>query len=206
MDVDAVGLGDFARRDAYIARQLKRWHGQFTQSTVDGEPGPAIVDRVHELLAAKIPEQQGVSIVHGDYRLDNTVLDDAGTVQAILDWEICTLGDPLADLGLLLVYWAEPGDGDQALIGVPDSPSDRTCSPATPARRDWTSRRSPTTGRSDSGSWPVSSRGSMCAMPEAPAPATGPASSSSPPTSVDWVTGPWPRWSRCDRSRSVVAL
>ena len=118
VDVDAVGLGDFARRDAYIARQLKRWHGQFTQSTVDGEPGPAIVDRVHELLAAKIPEQQGVSIVHGDYRLDNTVLDDAGTVQAILDWEICTLGDPLADLGLLLVYWAEPGDGDQALIGV----------------------------------------------------------------------------------------
>jgi aminoglycoside phosphotransferase (APT) family kinase protein len=118
VDVDAVGLGDFARRDGYIARQLKRWHGQFTQSTVDGEPGPAIIDRVHELLAASIPEQQGVSIVHGDYRLDNTVLDDQGTVQAILDWEICTLGDPLADLGLLLVYWAEPGDGDQALLGV----------------------------------------------------------------------------------------
>jgi aminoglycoside phosphotransferase (APT) family kinase protein len=118
VDVDAVGLGDFARRDSYIERQLKRWHGQFTQSTVDGQPGPAVVDRVHELLAAKIPEQQGVSIVHGDYRLDNTVLDDGGTVRAILDWEICTLGDPLADLGLLLVYWAEPSDGDQALLGV----------------------------------------------------------------------------------------
>ncbi|MGO8869948.1 MAG: phosphotransferase family protein [Acidimicrobiales bacterium] len=118
VDVDAVGLGDFARRDGYIARQLKRWHGQFTQSTLDGEPGPAIIDRVHELLAARIPEQQGVSIVHGDYRLDNTVLDDGGNVLAILDWEICTLGDPLADLGLLLVYWAEPEDGDQALLGV----------------------------------------------------------------------------------------
>ena len=59
-----------------------------------------------------------MAIVHGDYRLDNTVLDDAGDVRAILDWEICTLGDPLADLGLLLVYWAEPGDGDQALLGV----------------------------------------------------------------------------------------
>ena len=83
------------------------------------QPGPAVVDRVHELLAARIPEQQGVSIVHGDYRLDNTVLDDDGQrVRAILDWEICTLGDPLADLGLLLVYWAEPGDGDQALLGV----------------------------------------------------------------------------------------
>jgi len=118
VDVDSVGLGDFARRDGYIARQLKRWHGQFTQSTLDGRPGPAIVDRVHELLAARIPDQQGVAIVHGDYRLDNTVLDDAGRVLAILDWEICTLGDPLADLGLLLVYWAEPEDGDQALLGV----------------------------------------------------------------------------------------
>jgi aminoglycoside phosphotransferase (APT) family kinase protein len=118
VDVDAIGLGDFARRDGYIGRQLKRWHGQFTQSTVDGRPGPAVVDRVHELLEARIPEQQAVAIVHGDYRLDNTVLDDDGNVQAILDWEICTLGDPLADLGLLLVYWAEPEDGDQALLGV----------------------------------------------------------------------------------------
>jgi aminoglycoside phosphotransferase (APT) family kinase protein len=118
VDVDAVGLGDFARREGYIARQLKRWHGQFSQSTVDGQPGPAVIDRVHQLLAARIPEQQGVVIVHGDYRLDNTVLDDDGDVQAILDWEICTLGDPLADLGLLLVYWSEPEDGDQALLGV----------------------------------------------------------------------------------------
>lgn len=118
VDVDVIGLGDFARRDGYIARQLKRWHGQFSQSTVDGQPGPAVVDRVHELLAARIPEQQGVAIVHGDYRLDNTVLDDAGNVLAILDWEICTLGDPLADLGLLMVYWAEPEDGDEALLGV----------------------------------------------------------------------------------------
>ncbi len=118
VDVDAVGLGDFARREGYIARQLKRWHTQFSQSTLDGEPGPAVVDRVHELLCERIPAQQGVAIVHGDYRLDNTVLDDGGHVLAILDWEICTLGDPLADLGLLLVYWAEPEDGDQALVGV----------------------------------------------------------------------------------------
>jgi aminoglycoside phosphotransferase (APT) family kinase protein len=118
VDIDAIGLGDFARRDGYIARQLKRWHTQFAQSTLDGKPGPAVIDRVHELLSARIPEQQGVAIVHGDYRLDNTVLDDEGRVAAILDWEICTLGDPLADLGLLLVYWSEPDDGDQALLGV----------------------------------------------------------------------------------------
>ena len=76
------------------------------------------IDRAWEELSAKIPEQQGVAIVHGDYRLDNTVLDDRGDVIAILDWEICTLGDPLADLGLLLVYWAEADDADQAVLGV----------------------------------------------------------------------------------------
>ena len=70
------------------------------------------------MLSAKIPEQQGVAIVHGDYRLDNTVLDDDGDVIAILDWEICTLGDPLADLGLLLVYWAEAGDTEYSVLGV----------------------------------------------------------------------------------------
>ena len=80
VDVDAVGLGDFARREGYIARQLKRWHGQFEQSTLDGVPGPAVIDRAWEELSAKIPEQQGVAIVHGDYRLDNTVLDDNGDV------------------------------------------------------------------------------------------------------------------------------
>jgi aminoglycoside phosphotransferase (APT) family kinase protein len=118
VDIDQIGLGEFGRRQGYIARQLKRWHGQFTQSTVDGTPGPAVIDRVHELLAERIPEQQGVGIVHGDYRLDNTVLGDDGTVQAVLDWEICTLGDPLADLGLLLVYWTEAGDAEAALLGV----------------------------------------------------------------------------------------
>ena len=118
VDVDAVGLGEFGRREGYIARQLKRWHGQFAQSTVDGVPGPAVVDQVHELLAKQIPEQQTIAIVHGDYRLDNTVLDDDGNVVAILDWEICTLGDPLADLGLLMVYWAQAGDMEVALAGV----------------------------------------------------------------------------------------
>jgi len=118
VDVDAVGLGDFARREGYIARQLKRWHGQFEQSTLDGVPGPTVIDRAWEELAAKIPEQQGVAIVHGDYRLDNTVLDDEGNVIAILDWEICTLGDPLADLGLLLVYWAEAGENEHSVLGV----------------------------------------------------------------------------------------
>ncbi|HTZ10613.1 MAG TPA: phosphotransferase family protein [Acidimicrobiales bacterium] len=117
VDVDAVGLGDFAKREGYVERQLRRWDEQFRHSAVDGLDTATAVGAVHERLAAAVPEQRGVSVVHGDYRLDNTVLDTDGTVRAVLDWEICTLGDPLADLGLLMVYWTDPGD-EAALVGV----------------------------------------------------------------------------------------
>ena len=69
-----------------------------------------MVDEVHERLAARIPEQGPATIVHGDYRLDNMILSPSGEVAAVVDWELCTLGDPLADVGLLMVYWSEPGD------------------------------------------------------------------------------------------------
>lgn len=118
VDVDAVGLGDFAKRDGYIERQLRRWHEQFRRSSVDdGVDTAGVVDAVHDRLAAEIPTQEASTVVHGDFRLDNTVLGDDGGVRAVLDWEICTLGDPLADVGLLMVYWTEPGDV-AALIGV----------------------------------------------------------------------------------------
>lgn len=117
VDVDAVGLGDFAKRHGYIERQLRRWYGQFQSSTVDGVDTAGVVGDVHDRLAADIPPQAGTAIVHGDYRLDNTVLGPDGTVRAVLDWEICTLGDPLADVGLLMVYWSEAGD-EAALFGV----------------------------------------------------------------------------------------
>ena len=111
VDVDAVGLGDLGRKDAYIERQLKRWYRQY-QGSKEQTPGmdfPA-VDRVHALLSSRIPPQQGATIVHGDYRLDNCMLGADGRVNAVLDWEICTLGDPLADVGLLWVYWSDPGE------------------------------------------------------------------------------------------------
>ena len=118
VDVDAVGLGDFAKRDGYIERQLRRWYEQFCNSPVAGVDTSSIVGEVHERLAAAVPPQMGTAIVHGDYRLDNTVLADDGSVRAVLDWEICTLGDPLADVGLLMVYWTEAGDDAVALVGV----------------------------------------------------------------------------------------
>ena len=111
VDVDAVGLGDLGRKDAYVERQLKRWYQQYQGSKAQ-TPGMdfGAVDRVHDLLAARTPDQQGTAIVHGDYRLDNCMLGADGAVSAVLDWEICTLGDPLADVGLLWVYWSDPGD------------------------------------------------------------------------------------------------
>ena len=115
VDIYAVGLGDLGRRDGYIERQLKRWYAQYQRSK-EHAPGmdfPA-VDRVFDALSGQIPEQQATAIVHGDYRLDNCMLDDDGRISAVLDWEICTLGDPLADVGLLWVYWTDP-DAPSAL-------------------------------------------------------------------------------------------
>ena len=114
VDVDAVGLGDLGKKEDYIARQLKRWHGQFEKSKTREIP---VVDDVHDALAELIPEQGPAAIVHGDYRLDNCMIDDRGQVIAVLDWEICTLGDPLADVGLLMVY--SPTQQDAAATGLP---------------------------------------------------------------------------------------
>jgi aminoglycoside phosphotransferase (APT) family kinase protein len=114
VDLDAVGLADLGRHEGYIARQLKRWHGQWEQQKTRELPS---VDRVYEALADRIPEQGPATIVHGDYRLDNCMVADTGEVVAVLDWEICTLGDPLADVGLLMVYWTGPGDDPSAWAG-----------------------------------------------------------------------------------------
>jgi aminoglycoside phosphotransferase (APT) family kinase protein len=111
---EAVGLGDLGRHEGYIARQLKRWYGQWNQQKTRDLPS---VDRVHDELLARIPEQGPATLVHGDYRLDNCMVDATGQVIAVLDWEICTLGDPMADLGLLMVYWTGPGDDASAWNG-----------------------------------------------------------------------------------------
>jgi len=115
VDVDAVGLGDLARRDRYVERQLKRWHGQLARSVAPADrtdAGVAWLAEAHDRLAAAIPPQTGTALVHGDFRLGNCVVGDDGTVRAVLDWETCTIGDPLADLAILLVGWFEAGDDD----------------------------------------------------------------------------------------------
>ena len=104
---DDVGLGELGKKEDYVARQLHRWQKQWEGSKTREVP---LVERVHDRLLGMIPEQGPATLVHGDYRLDNMILDESGEVAAVVDWELCTLGDPLADVGLLLVYWGEEGD------------------------------------------------------------------------------------------------
>jgi len=116
VDPDAVGLGGLGRKEGYIERQLKRWYSQWQKSKTRDI---AAVDEVYGELLATVPDQGPATIVHGDYRLDNTMLGPDGRIRAVLDWEICTLGDPLADVGLLCVYWADPEDELAALLSAP---------------------------------------------------------------------------------------
>jgi aminoglycoside phosphotransferase (APT) family kinase protein len=116
VDPDEVGIGDLGRKEDYVARQLRRWHGQWEKSkTRELE----VVDDVHRRLSERIPEQGPATIVHGDYRLDNLILSADGEIAAVVDWELCTLGDPLADVGMLLVYWSQPGDELMPLFDPP---------------------------------------------------------------------------------------
>ena len=115
VDLADAGLADLGRHDGYIERQLKRWYGQWNQGKTRELPA---VDEAYERLLARIPEQGPATIVHGDYRLDNCMVSGEGDVVAVLDWEICTLGDPLADLGLLQVYWNGPDDDEGAWSGT----------------------------------------------------------------------------------------
>ena len=106
---DDVGLGDLGRKEAYLARQLKRWNKQWEASKTHEIPA---MEQTSALLAERMPEQIGATIVHGDYRLGNMIVG-AGKIQAVLDWELCTLGDPLADVGYLLNSWILPGEAEE---------------------------------------------------------------------------------------------
>jgi len=102
VDPEAVGLGDFGRPAGFVERQIRRWHQQMEGSR--SRPLPS-ADLLHALLLDQVPADEGVArIVHGDFRLDNVLVDDEDRPVAVIDWEMATLGDPLTDLALLLVY------------------------------------------------------------------------------------------------------
>jgi aminoglycoside phosphotransferase (APT) family kinase protein len=134
LDIDAVGLGDIGRREDYIGRQLRRWKRQWDQSCCTDI---TVVDAAYERLAAGVPPQQHAGIVHGDFRLGNTICGEDGRIRAVLDWELATLGDPLADLGWLLTWWVEPGEPGTTVTGPAAPPS---VLPGFPTRQWMTSR------------------------------------------------------------------
>ena len=105
VDPDAVGLGTLGKKQDYIARQIRRWRRQWDNSkTRELET----METVAQILEDRMPPQEGAAIVHGDYRLGNCITTDA-RIAAVLDWELCTLGDPLADVGYLMNDWVAPG-------------------------------------------------------------------------------------------------
>ncbi len=129
VDVAATGLTGFGRPEGYLARQLARWQRQWELSATREMPG---YDRLVERLTAGLPADGDHTLVHGDFRLDNMLVtlggaggqgeqggqDERPAVAAVVDWEMSTLGDPLADLGLTLMYWADPDDAQWGEISI----------------------------------------------------------------------------------------
>ena len=118
IDPAAAGLGDFGKPGNYFERQVARWTRQYRDSQTDDLPE---MERLIDYLPKSLPDQSRVSIVHGDYRIDN-VLFAKGKLAAVLDWELATLGDPLADFSYLAMQWVMPADGTAGLAGLDLSP------------------------------------------------------------------------------------
>jgi aminoglycoside phosphotransferase (APT) family kinase protein len=115
IDPQAADLGDFGKPGNYFERQVARWTRQYRDSQTDFVPE---MERLIAFLPETLPEQSRTSIVHGDYRIDNVMFDGDGTLTAVLDWELATLGDPLADFSYLAMQWMLPADGGAALGGL----------------------------------------------------------------------------------------
>jgi aminoglycoside phosphotransferase (APT) family kinase protein len=116
VDLVATGLSNLSRPGDYVGRQLRRWRRQV------GDDGLELYPRLAEVgdrLGDAIPAQQAETLVHGDLKLGNLIFGESGEVAAVLDWELCTLGDPLADLGWLLASWSEPGETGVRIVTPP---------------------------------------------------------------------------------------
>lgn len=142
VDLKAAGLEDFGRPSGYMERQLRRWRKQWdgSQEAIRATGVTRDLpeyDRLVERLAGRMPADAPARLVHGDFRLDNALarVEPRPEIAAVVDWEMSTLGDPLSDLGLTLVYWAEAADGDQLPVGATI-----TSAPGFYTRREFTER------------------------------------------------------------------
>ncbi len=115
-DPQAIGMGDFGKPDDYCARQINRWTKQYRLSETEHQP---MMEKLIEWLPQTIPPQHECSVVHGDYRLDNMIFHKTeNRVIAVLDWELSTLGDPIADFSYLMLNWKNTADGRAGLGGL----------------------------------------------------------------------------------------
>jgi aminoglycoside phosphotransferase (APT) family kinase protein len=139
VDPAAVGLADFGRPEGFLARQVRRWTTQWEATRDRDRP---TLDALAARLAETVPEPARTSVLHGDYRLDNCLLDPGvpGRVRAVLDWEMSTLGDPLTDVGMLFVYWPQAGEDRASML------SPVTTLPGFPTRREVAERYADRTG------------------------------------------------------------
>jgi len=142
LDPDRIGLGDLGKKEDYVARQVRRWTKQYEDAKTHAIPE---MEELSRLLKDKIPVQVGSAIAHGDYRPENLMIAD-NRVAAILDWELCTLGDPLADLGYLLNWWYRP---DEVALGEKDDAP--TAIAGFPSRQELIDYYAESTGRDLSG-------------------------------------------------------
>lgn len=141
LDPAEVGLAELGRPDDYVGRQLKTWYGSWTASAPIARHDDPRAHELHDWLVANVPEQGPGRIVHGDFGPHNSLFDRRGELRAVLDWELATLGDPLADFTYSLNAWAEAGD--EGVYGG-DPP---TVLPGFPSRAELVERYARTTGR-----------------------------------------------------------
>jgi len=145
LDPDAIGLGDLGKKENYVGRQLKTWYRSWTSSSEAAEFDDARAHELQQFLEANIPEQGPARVVHGDYGLHNCLIDETSHVAAVLDWEISTLGDPLADLAYALNQWTLPSDENPVKPGTGSSVA------GMPDRETLAARYAARTGRDISG-------------------------------------------------------
>jgi aminoglycoside phosphotransferase (APT) family kinase protein len=141
VDPDAVGLGDLGKRDSYVGRQLKTWYQSWMASIEPAKYDDPRAHRLQKFFLDNLPEQGPARIVHGDYGLHNTLTGPDCTIAAVVDWEISTLGDPLADLAYALNPWPDPTDKE------PPTPGAATSVPGYPPRSELAARYAARTGR-----------------------------------------------------------
>ncbi|CAM5660885.1 phosphotransferase [Streptomyces narbonensis] len=140
VDPAAVGLGDFGRPEGFLDRQLRRWGKQLDASRGRDLTG---IDELHAALGRALPASPPPTVIHGDYRLDNVLIDGDDRIRAVLDWEMSTLGDPLTDLGLLVMY--------STPLDLPDSPISTTATaPGHPSAAELVERYAARSGRDTS--------------------------------------------------------